>query len=553
MEEPSSISDTVIEQGVVAESPKETTATCSSDETPSTDNSIGNDITVMADSSPVEKMEDVQTVEQQSEEDKGPEQGEGVKLKDQPMDTSEVQVAGAGAACSAMDTETGEVRGAEGGIPEESTGAAVAVMSDAVASGSATASPRSAAQPVQAYHVKWVSWRNQNTPIITQNENGPCPLIAIVNVMLLRETIQIPQMVEMVSASQLFEYLGDHLLSRMPKDASDDIQKNYEQNMHDAMEIMSRLQTGLDVNVKFTGVKDFEYTQECVVFDLLNIALYHGWLYDPQNLEVVSAVGTCSYNQLVERIIATKSSANDEDVRKGLLAEQFLASNASQLTYHGLCELNSTIKEEELCVFFRNNHFSTLYKHNNELYVLVTDQGFLTESNVVWETLSNVEGDSYFVDGTFRRRAVTSGPLNPPPPMSTSQQIDTDLLLALSLQDTNPQGEAASNNQQPKTGETPPADVKLPKDMLTDHQLAMQLQQEEDYRIAQQISQNEQEQQQQGQQQQPRRSPSGQVAARPVGQRSTRSSPRPQGQGAPNGDGDGEGSRRKEEKSCSIL
>nr|XP_054757228.1 ubiquitin carboxyl-terminal hydrolase MINDY-2-like [Lytechinus pictus] len=321
MEEPSSISDTVIEQGVVAESPKETTATCSSDETPSTDNSIGNDITVMADSSPVEKMEDVQTVEQQSEEEKGPEQGEGVKLKDQPMDTSEVQIAGAGAACSAMDTETGEVRGAEGGIPEESTGAAVAAMSDAVASGSATASPRSVAQPVQAYHVKWVSWRNQNTPIITQNENGPCPLIAIVNVMLLRETIQIPQMVEMVSASQLFEYLGDHLLSRMPKDASDDIQKNYEQNMHDAMEIMSRLQTGLDVNVKFTGVKDFEYTQECVVFDLLNIALYHGWLYDPQNLEVVSAVGTCSYNQLVERIIATKSSSNDEDVRKARVGE----------------------------------------------------------------------------------------------------------------------------------------------------------------------------------------------------------------------------------------
>lgn len=64
-------------------------------------------------------------------------------------------------------------------------------------------------------------------------------------------------------------------------------------------------------------VKDFEYTQECVVFDLLNIALYHGWLYDPQNREVVSAVGTCSYNQLVERIISTKSSADDEEVRKG--------------------------------------------------------------------------------------------------------------------------------------------------------------------------------------------------------------------------------------------
>ena len=46
-----------------------------------------------------------------------------------------------------------------------------------------------------------------------------------------------------------------------------------------------------------------------------------------------------------------------------LIAEEFLNKTASQLTYCGLCELASTVKEEELCVFFRNNHFSTLYKH----------------------------------------------------------------------------------------------------------------------------------------------------------------------------------------------
>ena len=46
-----------------------------------------------------------------------------------------------------------------------------------------------------------------------------------------------------------------------------------------------------------------------------------------------------------------------------LIAENFLTTTASQLTYHGLCELNSTVTEGQLCVFFRNNHFSTLYKH----------------------------------------------------------------------------------------------------------------------------------------------------------------------------------------------
>ncbi len=47
----------------------------------------------------------------------------------------------------------------------------------------------------------------------------------------------------------------------------------------------------------------------------------------------------------------------------GLIAEQFLESTATQLSYHGLCELNTTAKEGELSVFFRNNHFSTMIKH----------------------------------------------------------------------------------------------------------------------------------------------------------------------------------------------
>lgn len=48
------------------------------------------------------------------------------------------------------------------------------------------------------------------------------------------------------------------------------------------MAILHKLQTGLDVNVRFTGVRVFEYTPECIVFDLLDIPLYHGWLVDPQ-------------------------------------------------------------------------------------------------------------------------------------------------------------------------------------------------------------------------------------------------------------------------------
>ena len=64
-------------------------------------------------------------------------------------------------------------------------------------------------------------------------------------------------------------------------------------------------------------VSDFEYTSECIIFDLLEIGLYHGWLVDPQDEENVKAVGKCSYNQLVEKIIQYKQSDNDEMVREG--------------------------------------------------------------------------------------------------------------------------------------------------------------------------------------------------------------------------------------------
>ena len=67
-----------------------------------------------------------------------------------------------------------------------------------------------------------------------------------------------------------------------PKNLDPSQRLDYEANVGEACDILPKLQTGLDVNVKFSSVSDFEYTKECIVFDLFNIALYHGWLVDPQ-------------------------------------------------------------------------------------------------------------------------------------------------------------------------------------------------------------------------------------------------------------------------------
>ena len=52
-------------------------------------------------------------------------------------------------------------------------------------------------------------------------------------------------------------------------------------------------------------------------------------------------------------------------VTQSLIASQFLEDNGSQLTYHGLCELNATLKDGESAVLFRNNHFSVILKRRD--------------------------------------------------------------------------------------------------------------------------------------------------------------------------------------------
>ena len=78
------------------------------------------------------------------------------------------------------------------------------------------------------YSLKWIKWKGAKTPIITQNENGPCPLIAIMNVLILKGKLKLPAMVEIVTASQLMEYLGDFLLNSVPSNMSEGAQLNYE-------------------------------------------------------------------------------------------------------------------------------------------------------------------------------------------------------------------------------------------------------------------------------------------------------------------------------------
>lgn len=67
----------------------------------------------------------------------------------------------------------------------EDRGLALALQSEYAADGAKSSCAKDRAAGQSIYHIKWIKWREENTPIITQNENGPCPLLAIMNVLLL--------------------------------------------------------------------------------------------------------------------------------------------------------------------------------------------------------------------------------------------------------------------------------------------------------------------------------------------------------------------------------
>ena len=75
---------------------------------------------------------------------------------------------------------------------------------------SAESSTDSTSEMDNVYHVKWIGWNSNKTPIVTQNSNGPCPMLAIANILLLRGKMSLPDGCEIVSSEQLLETLGEN-------------------------------------------------------------------------------------------------------------------------------------------------------------------------------------------------------------------------------------------------------------------------------------------------------------------------------------------------------
>ncbi|GMH28884.1 hypothetical protein Nepgr_030727 [Nepenthes gracilis] len=164
------------------------------------------------------------------------------------------------------------------------------------------------------HKTKTVQFFGRTTPIVLQNDNGPCPLLAICNVLLLRNQLKLSPDISEVSQEKLLSLVADQLIESNSnvnnKDAG--YVENQQQNIADAIDLLPQLLTGIDVNVKFRRIHDFEFTPECAIFDLLDIPLYHGWLVDPQDCETAKAIGSKSYNTLMGELVTLETQKMEE-------------------------------------------------------------------------------------------------------------------------------------------------------------------------------------------------------------------------------------------------
>ncbi|XP_077239425.1 uncharacterized protein LOC143880366 isoform X3 [Tasmannia lanceolata] len=182
--------------------------------------------------------------------------------------------------------------------------------------------PRNEEEVEILYKTKVVKFLGRSVLIILQNDNGPCPLIAICNVLLLRNNLKLNLDMSEISLQKLLSLVAGRLIDSNSnvQDKDSGYVENQLRNVADAIDLLPHLATGIDVNLHFGKIDDFEFTPERAIFDLLGIELYHGWIVDPQDTDTLTAIGSKSYNAIIEELVSLETR-NTEGGHKGNLEE----------------------------------------------------------------------------------------------------------------------------------------------------------------------------------------------------------------------------------------
>lgn len=413
------------------------------------------------------------------------------------------------------------------------------------------------------YPIKHINWKDQSgamrqSPILMQNANGPCPLLALVNALVLSTPpsldtalVEALRTREQVSLGLLLDAVFDELMSGRRGDSA--------QELPDVSELYSfllALHTGMNVNPRFItpvhaprGSLDghspdlnqthpmhraqskagaFEETKEMRLYSTFSIPLIHGWVpaqdtgayaafeRSAQSFEDAQNIQFLEF-ELEDKLRAEGLSDQEQLALQDIqVIKSFLSSWPTQLTDHGLSTISKTLRPGQIAILFRNDHFSTVYKEPSYggLMTLVTDAGYGSHDEIVWESLVDVNGAaSELFSGDFRvvshsqdasrpNQASSAGANNdgwqtvPPSrnsrPDAQAQQPSTNAAdLAPPLPGPRPTSSHSPANPSPQPATHQPS---LSEQEDHDLALALQLQEEEEDRQRQAESQRRREQ-----------------------------------------------------------
>lgn len=280
------------------------------------------------------------------------------------------------------------------------------------------------------YAVRWIEFSGASRPVFLQDANGPCPLLALANIVSLLGHVPVAPGADYVETGALLGALAEYALSRDTAwAATPEERASLELQTGETLAALPDLVRGLDVNPRFTGAGAFELTAGTAVFDVLTVRLVHAWVFDPvaegpRTREALSAVSFNSACDLIAEEVKTSRSDGAFEGGAGgsgsggaavdaaaalrsaraRLVRDWLERTAAQVTPHGIACLDGHLRVGELAVLYRNLHFSVVYKlRPGALATLVTDAGLAT-TEAVWETLSRsgaAQGNSAFLDAKF--------------------------------------------------------------------------------------------------------------------------------------------------------
>jgi ubiquitin carboxyl-terminal hydrolase MINDY-1/2 len=323
-----------------------------------------------------------------------------------------------------------------------------------------TPQTRDKRQRSESYSIKHVSWfdatytldprfkdKMRRSPILTQNANGPCPLLALVNALVLSTPQNVDSALvetlrtrETVSLGLLLDAVFEELMSGRRGNNAEDLP-----DVGELYAFLLALHAGMNVNPRFItpasaprGSLDspppekaplhpveraqskagcFEETREMRLYSTFNVPLIHGWTA-PRNSPAYAAFERTAQTFDEWLIVQFREEELEIKLRsEGLTMDEqqllqdihtiksFLNTWPTQLTEYGLETISASLGPGQIAILFRNDHFSTVYKEprHGALMTLVTDAGYSSHDEIVWESLVDVSGAaSELFSGDFR-------------------------------------------------------------------------------------------------------------------------------------------------------